>query len=300
MTYRSREGEVRTYLRTLEVEGSNPRGTVGRILQEITWRQTTLEVIPRERTTTKYLIERVRIEIARPGKDGVLRLDTAEAAQKEPAPGPGQRPGDEDSFLRHAAPFRRMVGASAEIVQFPSGKVDRIDGIDAFRKHMTEGLAADAPLRKVVEQLPWAFWIASMVSPAIGVPDRGMSVGQEIQFQDMRILPETVQVPGFLYYRGSARFAEAKDGIARFEMQGEVSLDPPSGMPPWPPAFAPGRPRLRLQRGSCKASARIAVETGCLEEDEHVTDLDLQFVKPDGTGGIPVPTKITMRTKLVR
>jgi uncharacterized protein YfaP (DUF2135 family) len=53
-------------------------------------------------------------------------------------------------------------------------------------------------------------------------------------------------------------------------------------------------------KGTCKAWAKIRIETGVLEEDEHVTDLDLHFIKPDGTGEVAIPTKVTQRSKLAK
>ena len=297
VTYRRREGEVLTCLRTLELESRNPAGNEGRVRQEVTTRETAVEVIPRERMTTEVLIERVVIEVFRGGKDPVVRMDSKEEPGPSPAaPGAGKAAERFEAFVR---PLRHLAGSRVEVSQRPSGIIVKIDGVDALRDRLLAAIPEGDPTRPVAEKMSWGFWLTNLCRPAVTVPERPASTGVDSEFLDMRTLPETVGVQGFAYFRGKYRLAEVKDGVARLTMEGEASLDPAPRQQPWRPEWVPGRNRLRLQRGVCRGWARIRVEDGRLLEDEHVTDLDLRFVRPDGSGEVPIPQKVTQRTKLV-
>jgi hypothetical protein len=274
------------------MEGKSSVGTSGILRTEITTKETAVEAIPRGLTTTKVEFERVVVELHPAGSDRTVRIDSADAR-----PEAGEAPGEESPFRKGTRPLRSLVGCAIEVVQKPSGMIERVDGLDAAKERLEKGLAADDPRRQGIERVLSPGSLRFMLSPLMIVPEQRLGVGEEQHFQDIRPLPDTVGLPGFLYFRGTYRLVEVKDGVARLEMKADTSLDPSGTLPPWPPAAAAGRNRLRLERGACKAWSRITVETGRLEEDEHVTDLDLFYVKPDGSGEIPMPTKVTQRTK---
>ena len=139
-----------------------------------------------------------------------------------------------------------------------------------------------------------------LLRPHLVVGETSLQVGEPRHFQDMGFLPESVGVVGFMYVRGKYVLKSVADGVARVEMEAEVGLDPLPGMPPWPPAAAALRNRMRLGRGTCKGFARIETATGRLIEDEVVTELDLHLAAPDGKSEVPVPAKATRRLKLIR
>ncbi len=133
------------------------------------------------------------------------------------------------------------------------------------------------------------------------VPERSTSTGDLRKFFDFRSLPESTGTGGRMYYEGTYGLAKVEEGIARMEMEAVVTLDPPSpDIPGWPEAMAPRRKFLHLKKGSCRAWERIRVDTGVVLESEHETTLDLAFVRPDGKGEVPIPTKVVQRAKLLR
>jgi hypothetical protein len=299
VAYKRKTGEVRKYVRSLEAEGVNPSGTRGRARQEVHTTETTLEVIPGEQATVRIHVDRIVMEVYRGGApDPVLRMDTGSAeGQREPAVPPVT---EEDKFAYFLSPLRYVVGGDVEMDQRASGKILKMQGVEGLRKRMLEKVPEGDPRREVVQKFSWELWLTNLVNPAVNTPPGGLAVGKDVRFQDIRTLPETTGTGGYMYYSGAFRLAKVEDGAARMEMEATVTLDPPApGMPPWPTALAARRRFLRLVSGSCKGWARIRVDTGVLEEDEHVTDLDLHFRKPEGGGEVAIPTKVTQRTKRV-
>jgi len=292
LTYRREEGEVRTYLRTVLVEGRSPAGTGGTFRSEATSRERTVEVIPGERVVTEALFERIRIDLRMEEDAGAQAFDT-----KDPPPS-GEAAAT--PFAQRTAPFRRLAGATVTVRQRPTGMVEGFEGVEALRERMLEGVAEEDPLRSGIERLVSPGSLRYILGPNLLLPGRRMATGETMEIQDIRPMPETAATPGLLYLRGKFRLAEVKDGKARVEVEGEVSLDPFPKMPPWPPAYAPYRSRLRLERGVFKGWARVAVDKGILEEDEHRTELSLFFVKPDGSGEVPISQTVTQATRLVR
>ena len=299
VSYRRTTGEVRSYVRTLDVQGANPSGVQGRVRQEVSTRETAVEVQRGEQATVRVELQRFLMEVFRgEGKEPVLRMDTRipedpKAPVKEPET-------EAEKFAWAIGPLRQVAGCSIEVDQQFTGKILRFDGVEALQKKVLDSVPEGDARRPTLERMPWTLWLANLLAPAIGVPGRGMTLGADLKFADMRTLPETTGTGGYMYYAGNYRLAKVEAGVARLEMEADVFLDPLKGMPPWPKAMAPRRNFLRLQKGACKGWARIDVETGVLEEDEHVTELDLYFVKPDGKGEVAIPTKVTLRSKLVR
>ena len=238
----------------------------------------------------------MQVESGREGTERVLRFDSAAPLPKEPPPAP--LPG-EAFFDRGTAPLRALAGADFEVVREPTGMITRFDGLDALKERLTKGIDPADPLRGGIDRILSFGSLRYMLTPAIVVPAKRLQPGEEESFLDLRPLPDTVGLAGYLYYRGTYRIAEVKDGAARLEMKAEVTLDPPAGMPSWPAGTEKGRVRLRLAKGECRAWARIETASGRLLADEHATDLDLYFVRPDGKGEVPIPTKVVQGTKTV-
>lgn len=298
-TYRRKQGEVRTYLRTLELEGTNPSGTAGRVREEVVTRETAVEVQRSSQATLQVDVERILVEVFRgEGKEPVLRMDTRTPEVLPPA---GKEPETEaEKFALSTGPLRRVAGGQVEAdVQF-SGKILGFRGVEGLRKKVLESIPEGDPRRPLAEHFSWELWFAQRLAGALCVPSRSMKLGVDVRFLDMRTLPETAGTGGYLYYAGNCRLASVKEGVARLEMDAEVFLDPLKGMPPWPRGMAERRNYLRLGKGTCKAWARIETETGVLLEDEHVTDLDLFFLPPGGKPEMAIPQRITQRSKLVR
>ncbi len=283
---------MRTYVHRVLVEGAHPGGSKGTFLSEVTTRETCVEALPRVSYASEVLFERLRIELRRSGEEGA---DVFDSAAPPPSGAAAETP-----FARRTAPHRLLAGSKITMVQRPSGLVERVEGVESLRERMCRDLAPEDPVRGGIERLLGLGSLRYLVGPNILVPEHPASKGEERLFQDIRPLPETTGFPGLLYIRGKARFAGVEDGVARIEIEAEATLDPGPNMPPWPPAMAANRNRLRLQRGVCTGWARISVEKGVLLEDEHRTVLDLHFVKPDGTGEVPLPTTVTQSTKLLK
>lgn len=287
---RREEGEVRSYLRTVLVEGRGPTGSGGAFRSEVTTKETTVEVFPGERIVSEALFERIRIELRMEGEAAPQVFDSKDPPPAADAP--------VTPFSQRTAPFRRLAGAKVTMRQKPTGKLEGFEGVEALRERMLEGVGEGDPVRPGIERLVTPASLEYMLRPNLLVPDGTMSVGDTLEIQDIRPMPETAGTPGLLYLKGRFRLAEVKDGKARVEVEGEVSLDPGPKMPPWPPAYAKYRGRLRLERGVFKGWARIALEKGVLEEDEHRTELSLFYVKPDGSGELAIPQTVTQSTKL--
>ncbi len=271
------------------VDGEHPSGAGGTFLSEVTTKETCVEAVPRRSFASDVLFERIRIELRKEGAEGAEIFDTA----TPPVEGAPETP-----FSRRTRPYRLLAGSRITMVQRPSGLVESVEGVEAVRTRMCEGVAEADPLRAEIERLLGLGSLRYMIGPNVLSFEKPVPAGEAHAFQDIRPLPVTTGVPGLMYYRGEVKLAEVKDGVARIEVTAEVSLDPGANMPPWPPAMAPFRNQLRLQRGVCRGFARISVEKGTLLEDEHRTELDLFFVKPDGTGETPIPTTVTQSTKL--
>lgn len=299
VTYRRATGEVRSYVRTLEIEGTNPSGTEGRVREEVATRETAVEVQRGAQATLQVDIERIVVEVFRgDGKEPVLRMDSRIPEVPLPA---GKEPETEaEKFALVTAPLRRVAGSRVEADQQFNGKILRFGGIEELRMRVLESVPEGDPRRARTEQTSWELWLAQRLACAVGVPSRSMKPGVDVHFLDMRTLPDTTGTGGYLYYAGNCRLAGVVDGVARLEMDAEVFLDPLKGMPPWPRGMAERRNFLRLRKGLCKAWAKVEVETGLLLEDEHVTDLDLVFLRPGGKGEMAIPQKVTQRSKLVR
>lgn len=298
VSYRRAKGEVRNYVRTLEVDGGNPSGVTGRVRQEVATKETALDVQRGMQASVEVEIRHIVMEVFRgEGAAPILRMDSRvppdpQAAVKEPAT-------EAEKFEWAVSPMRFAAGGLVDMDQQFTGKIIGFGEVEGLQKRIRDALPAGDKRREVVDQFPWKFWLANLLSPAIGLPANGMDVGADTKSFDMRTLPETTGTRGFMYYAQTCRLAKVEAGVARVEMEAAVSLDPPKGMPSWPKDVAARRNFLRLKSGACKAWARVVVETGVLEEEEHVTDLDLHFVKPDGSGEVPIPTKVTLRTKRV-
>jgi hypothetical protein len=290
---------VGAYVRTYEVEGTNPNGVAGRVRQVVSTKETAVEVQRGEQATVQVALETFVIEVFRGDKaEPVLRIDSRTPPEtKTPAKTPET---EVEKFEWMVGPLRQVAGCSVEMEQQFSGKILKFDGVEDLQKKVRESVPEGDPRRDTFDQFPWKLWLANLMAPAIGLPGRGMTVGADMKAGDMRTLPESTGTGGYMYYAQTYRLAKVEAGVARVEMDGEVFLDPLKGMPPWPKAIASRRNFLRLKSGTCKAWAKVQVETGILEEEEHVTDLDLHFVKPDGTGEVAIPTRITLRSKLVR
>jgi hypothetical protein len=300
VAYRREAGVARNYVRSFDTEGTNPSGVAGRVRQEVSTTETALEVVRGDYATVEVKLDRIVAEVFRGGAaEPVLRMDTA---SPEPRGDPPAEPAtEEEKFAYFLAPMRWLAGARVEVDVKESGKVLRVRGADEIRKGISGHYPEGDARRNVADKMPWEFWCANLMVPGVLVAARGMSAGKDLKFLDIRTLPETTGTGGIMYYAGTFRVAKVEAGVARLEMEGKVTLDPPSpDMPPWPAALASRRHLLRLNAGTCRAWAKIRVETGLLEEDEHVTDLDLHFVKPDGTGEVPIPTKVTQKSKLVK
>lgn len=253
-------------------------------------------MIPRSRTTLKLVYDRVELEMRRGGTDRVLRLDTKEpVAEKDP------KAADENStFQRRSSALRALVGRSFEIVQLPSGMIERFDGLDRLKETLLKEGPDEPYYKRGVEGSLHTAYLVDTFRPGIVMPDAGMSLGDTLHFQDYNLLPEPITgLPGLLYLKGTYKLAGVEEGIARVEMEGDASLDPYGSMHPWPEQMRAGRKRLHLVKGSVKAWVKVRAETGVLEEAERVTDLDLYFVKPDGSGEIPIPLKVTQKVQRI-
>ena len=292
LTYRREEGEIRTYLRTMLAEGKLASGADGSFRFEATTKEKTVESIPGLRVVSDVLLERIRVQVSTglPGDPQAFDTD-------EPIP-PGEAAGK--AIARRSIPFRRMAGSTITIHQQPSGVIEKFEGLEALHARVMEGVAEDAPERHVYEGLTTPGWMQNLLAPDLRVPTTRVIVGESQAVLETRMLPENVGMPGILYYRGDYRLTSVKEGEARVDFSGEVSLDPFPGMPPWPAVFAAKRKLLRLDRGVFHAWARIGIGKGVLEEDEHVTELDLVFLGKDGKGETPLPTKVTRSTRLIR
>jgi hypothetical protein len=299
VSIRRATGEARTYARSVEIQGVNPVNEIkGRVREEVTTTEKAVEVIEGDRATLQVTVDRVVMQFFHEGPEPVATLDSA---KDEPPKGPVKKPETEaEMYLYRAMPMRYLAGGRVEVDVKPSGRILRVVGGDDLRKAVLDHLGADDPRRAVAEKVPWESLITNLLRPALLVPERGAAVGDSGKFYDMRTLPESTGTGGFMYYAGTWRFAKVENGIARMETEAEVSLDPPSpDVQPWPRAMAERRKFLRLQKGTCRAWARIRVDTGVVEEEEHLTELDLHFVRPDGKGEVPIPTKVIQRSKLV-
>lgn len=290
MTYRGKPGEVRTYVRTVTVTGSHPSGGAGTMRSETTTRETVLEALPRKGVTTEVAFDRIRVDVTREGDPEVQSFDSSAPAPEGEAA--------ETPFAVRTAPLRLLAGSKVVLRRKPTGMVEAFEGVEALRERMLAGLPGGDPLRPAVERLLSFGSLRYMLTPNLLVPDAPLAVDDPGQFQDIRPLPETTGSPGLLYFRGTFRLKEVKDGVARMEIDASVSLDPAPGMPSWPPAMAPFRNRLRLGRGVCSGWARISLDGGLLLEDEHTTELDLFAVPPDGSTEIPIPTRVVQATRL--
>jgi hypothetical protein len=203
-------------------------------------------------------------------------------------------------FIRSRGPILAMVGKSLEGTWRESGMLLRFDGLESLRAAMSEGRPAEDPFRRAVDQIVNTASLHHLLRPHLVVGERSLSPGEKRAFQDMGFLPESVGGVGYAYYKGTYELKEVVDGVARVEMEAEVSLDPYPGMPPWPAAAAEFRNRLRLVRGTCRAWARVEPATGRLLEDEHLTELDLRISPEAGAAEVPLPTRKIRRLKLLR
>ena len=295
-SFRWEPGEVRTYLRTEEAEGRAPDGSERSARLEFTTTETAVEVVPGTSHTLRVAFDRVAGEARRGGDRPVLRYDSA-----GPPPAP---PADDDeeakTFLRSRAPILALAGKGLEGSWRPSGLFVEFEGLEALRAAMTEGKPEGHPFHRAVEQIVSVPSLHHLLRPHLVVGETSLRAGEARPFQDVGFLPESVGGFGFVYYRGTYRLKGVEDGVARVELEAEAALDPLPGMPPWPAAAAELRNRLRLVRGTCRGFARIETATGRLLEDEHVTELDLHFTRPDGGGEVPIPSKATRRLRLLR
>ncbi len=299
VSFRRATGETRTYRRSVEIDGVNPAsGVKARVRQELTTTEKAVEVIDGDRATLQVTVDRVVMEFFRDGPEPVASFDTA---KDEPPKVPEKKPEtDAEMFAYMAGPLRYLPTGRIEVDVKPSGKVVRVVGGEDLRKSVLDHLAPDDPRRPIAEKYSWEALVVNLLRPAVCVPERGASVGESTRFLDMRSLPESTGTGGILYYSGTCRLAKVEGGLARMEMESEVLLDPPSpDLPPWPRAMAERRKYLRLKKGTCRAWASIRIDTGAMEEDDHVTDLDLYFLKPDGKGEVAIPTKVIQRSVLV-
>jgi hypothetical protein len=299
VTYRRTTGEVREYVRTLDVEGANPSGVRGRVRQEVTTRETAVEVRRREMATVQVEVKRILVEVFRDGPEPLLKMDSD--VPEDPAVA-GKAPETEaEKFAYFLSPLRFLAGAKVDLEQMNTGQVVRPSGVDEVKKRILAALPEGDARRGMAEGFPWGTWFLGVLRPALCVPRNGAKEGEKVKFVDQRTLPETVGTGGFMYYAGTSWLGKVENGKARMEMEAEVFLDPvgPS-LQPWPRELAPRRRFLRLQKGTCRAWARIDVETGVLEEDEHVTDLDLHFLPPGDKPEVAIPTKVTLRSKRVK
>ena len=297
VSYRRAKGEVRRYVRTMEVDGTNPSGIRGRVRQTVGTKETALEVVRGEQAAVQVDIEHLAMEVFGDAPEPLLRVDS----RVPPDPKAPVKPPETDAekFEWRVGPLRLVAGARIDMEQQFTGKILAFSGVEEMGKKVHDALPEGDQRREVLAQFPWKLWLANLMAPAIGLPARGMAIGADQKAWDMRTLPETTGTGGYMYYALTYRLAKVEAGVARLELEADISLDPPKGMSPWPTSLASRRPFLRLKSGACKAWARVVVETGVLEEEEHVTDLDLHFIKPDGSGEVPIPTKVTLRTKRV-
>jgi hypothetical protein len=290
------EGSVLRTVHVFESEGVNPGGKAGRVRQEVAITTTALAVVPRDRMTLKATVDRIVIEVFGDGPAPRLRMDTAGPAAPPPSGPPGRDAPEEEKFAWTTAPLRALAGESVEVEQKLSGRVIEIQGFPEFRKKAAAAFPEGDGRRAMIEGYPWEGWLAGILSPAVVVPERGMVAGEPPQrFLDLRPLPELAGTPGFIYYAGTYEVTSVADGVATVSMKAEALLDPPSPqMPPWP---ANGkRDLLRLVKGTATGWVRIRLADGALLEDEHVTDLDLRYVKPEGTE-VPTPLRTLRRTR---
>ena len=255
-----------------------------------------LEVIPRQSLVTEVTFDRVVVELKRADSGRTIRFDTAEPPAEEGGAGEEAT----SSFFRNTRPLRALAGSRIEVTQRPTGMIESFGATESLVRQLQEGLPPGDPLRAGIERILSFGSLRYMLTPQVIVPARPLGASEVLKFQDLRPLPETTMLAGMIYYRGTYRLASAAEGPARMEMEAEVSLDPYPGMPPWPPAIAANRERLRLARGTCRAHSLTDAASGVLEEDEHVTELDLVYLPPDGKGEVPLPTKVTQRTKRIR
>jgi hypothetical protein len=291
-------GQVRTYLRTIDIAAVNPAGKKGGVHNEVTTRETAAEVLRGGDTTLDVSFERILFRIFGEGPDPMVTMDTGAAPSAlETVAVPSTQ---EEKLAHRVAPFRHVIGGVASVEVKKTRLVFGVTRAEELGKRVLDKLPPGDDRREAYEQYAWQNWVANLLKPAIVVQAEGMTVGKDIHFQDMRTLPETALTGGYMYYVGTCRLAKVEAGIARLELEAEVFLDPPKGMPPWPRGVAERRNFLRLSKGVCRAWAKVEVETGILLEDEHVTDLDLTFIKPDGKGEVAIPQKVTLRSKLVR
>jgi hypothetical protein len=256
-------------------------------------------VIPGTSVTLGVTFDRVAGEVRRSEDRPTLRFDSAAPA---PAPPAAADPADEEAarFHRGREPLLALVGKSIEATWEESGKYLRFGGLEGLREAMAGKRDAEDPFRAAVDQIASVLNMHDLLRPHLVVGERSLRPDDPRTFQDMGLLPETVGGPGLVYYRGTYRLKEVVEGVARVEMEADCSLDPYPQMPVWPPQAAEFRSRLRLERGTCRAWERIETATGRLLEDEHVTDLDLRWLPPDGSKEIPIPAKRTRRMKLLR
>ena len=298
VSFRWAPGEARTYLRTELSEGRSPDGLDRSATLEFTTTETAVEVIPGTSATLRVVFDRVAGEVHRGGGKPVLRYDSA-----APLPAPPEGDAEAAAILRSRAPLLALVGKSIEGTWKPSGLFEKdvgFEGLEEMRAAMTAGRPADHPMHKAVEQIASVPSLHHLLRPHLVVGESSLEIGQPRKFQDMGFLPENVGGIGFFYAAGTYTLKSVEEGVARVELEAEAGIDPLPGMPPWPPALAELRNRLRLVRGTCRGFARIEVATGRLLEDEHVMELDLHFTRPDGKGEVPVPCKATRRLKLIK
>lgn len=299
LSFRWQPGETRTYLRTEQGEGTAPDGRRRTFRMDFTTTEEAVEVIPGRTVTTRVTFDRVAGEILRGDDRAPIRFDSA-APEGAASPGVDESDKEAAAFLRSRGPVMALVGRAVEATWQESGLFVKFDGLEGLRAAMAEGRAADDPFRRAVDQIVNSQSLHSLLRPHLVVGERSMAPGAEKTFQDMGFAPESVGGAGFVYTRGTFTLKEVVDGVARVEIQAEASLDPYPGMPPWPPAAAALRNRLRLERGTCRGFARIETATGRLLEDEHVTELDLRFLPADGSAEVPIPAKQTRRLKLLK
>jgi len=266
---------------------------------EFTTTEEAVEVLPGRGMTLRVTFDRVCGEIVRGEDRAPLRFDSADPAGA-PAPAAGAEDREAAAYQRSRGPILALVGKSVDGTWKESGLFVKFEGLDELRAAMAAGRPEGDPFRRAVDQIVNVASLHHLLRPHLVVGERSLAEGEERAFQDMGFLPESVGGIGYVYLKGVYRLKEAADGVARVEMEAAASLDPYPKMPPWPPAAAEFRNRLRLEKGTCRAWARIETATGRLLEDEHVTELDLRFLPPDGSAEVPIPAKQTRSLRLLK
>ncbi len=292
LSYRWKEGEARAYRYVLEGKGARWSGEPVEFSTEMTTREATESELPGV-SQNRVRIEGIRCALSLPGMPAgeALRFDTSDPKASEEA----MRNPDYGPMVEV---FKQMVGGEVYPRMQPSGHCSRLDGLDRLQERMFEGLPADSPLRGRFAAYSDEPNLRSQFEALLLVPAHPVAAGETWPYKRIGPLPQTLALPGFLYYVGTSRVAEVKDGVARVDMEGEVSLDPPEGAPrpARSQALDQTRAMLRLGKGTCRGFAKIRLEDGRLEDSELVTDLDLYWVKLGGAGEVPIGSHVVQRT----